>query len=192
MGLEACVTLGMLDEDQATQLSEAGLDYYNHNLDTSPEYYQQIITTRSYQDRLDTLAKVRDANINVCCGGIVGMGESREDRVRFLLELVQLPVAPESIPINKLIAVPGTPLENTPELDDIEFVRVIAAARIIMPKSVVRISAGRESMPNSTQALCFMAGANSIFLGDKLLTAANATEHHDHEMMKNLGLRASA
>ena len=173
LGLEACVTLGMLDEAQSRQLKEAGLDYYNHNLDTSPEYYREIISTRSYSDRLDTLQHVREAGINVCCGGIVGMGESRRDRVRFLHELTQLPKPPESIPINKLIPIEGTPLADVEEIDDLEFVRVIAVARILMPESVIRISAGRENMADATQALCFMAGANSIFLGDRLLTAAN-------------------
>ena len=190
LGLESCVTLGMLEDDQAEQLADAGLDYYNHNLDTSPDYYKQIITTRTYQDRLDTLAKVRDANINVCCGGIVGMGEAREDRITFLHELAKLPVPPESIPINKLIAIEGTPLEDAPEIDDLEFVRVIAAARIMMPTSVIRISAGRESMSSSTQTLAFMAGANSIFLGETLLTAANPSESEDRELLESLGMQA--
>src|SRR6186713_2127325 len=173
LGLETCVTLGMLSEPQTARLKSAGLDYYNHNLDTSPEFYGDIITTRTYQERLDTLAHVRDAGIHVCCGGIVGMGEGREDRVGMIVALANLPQHPESVPINMLVRVAGTPLENQTALDPLEFVRTIAVARIVMPASMVRLSAGREDMSEETQALCFLAGANSIFCGPKLLTTPN-------------------
>jgi biotin synthase len=196
MGLETCMTLGMLSEDQAERLAAAGLDYYNHNLDTSPEHYGEIITTRTYEERLDTLACVRAAGMAVCCGGIVGMGESREDRVGFLHALATLPAHPESVPINALVPVPGTVLGNmlagTPlaRIDDIEFVRTVAVARILMPRSMVRLSAGRESMGEAMQALCFLAGANSIFTGDKLLTTGNAGAGADAALFEKLGLQA--
>jgi biotin synthase len=188
LGLETCATLGMLSREQARALKGAGLDYYNHNLDTSPEYYGAIITTRTYQDRLDTLARVRDAGIHVCCGGIVGMGEGVEDRVGLILTLANLPAHPESVPINLLVRVEGTPLAHGPVLDTIDFVRVIAVARIAMPRSVVRLSAGREDMNEETQALCFLAGANSIFCGPKLLTTPNPARDHDLRLMQKLGL----
>ncbi|MBK9431773.1 biotin synthase BioB [Sphingorhabdus sp.] len=194
MGMETCMTLGMLTPKQADMLAEAGLDYYNHNIDTSPERYNEIITTRTMEDRLDTLAEVRRAGINVCSGGIVGMGETRSDRVGFIHTLVTLPQHPESVPVNALVPVKGTVLgdmlADTPlaKIDDIEFVRTIAVARITMPMSMVRLSAGRESMSEATQALCFMAGANSIFTGDKLLTAANAGDDKDAAMLAKLGL----
>lgn len=190
LGLETCMTLGMLDKEDASDLKSAGLDYYNHNIDTSPEYYNKVITTREFKDRLDTLQEVREAGINVCCGGIMGLGESREDRVSFLHTLATLPSHPESVPINRLIAVKGTPLENQKELDSFEFVRTIACARLLMPKSHVRLSAGRESMTDEIQTLCFMAGANSIFLGDVLLTAKNASEVRDNLLMEKIGLKA--
>ena len=198
MGLETCMTLGMLSAGQARALAEAGLDYYNHNLDSSPEYYERVTSTRTYQDRLDTLGHVRDAGVAVCCGGIVGMGETREDRVGFVHALATLPRHPESVTVNALVPIPGTPLGDmlagTPmgKLDDIEFVRVCAAARIAMPLSMVRLSAGRESMSEATQALCFMAGANSIFTGDKLLTTGNAGDSADAALFAKLGLRAMA
>ncbi|MFN5644614.1 MAG: biotin synthase BioB [Sphingomonadales bacterium] len=194
MGMETCMTLGMLSPKQADMLAEAGLDYYNHNIDTSPERYNEIITTRTMEDRLDTLAEVRRAGINVCSGGIVGMGETRADRVGFIHTLATLPAHPESVPVNALVPVKGTVLgdmlADTPlaKIDDIEFVRTIAVARITMPMSMVRLSAGRESMSEATQALCFMAGANSIFTGDKLLTAANAGDDKDAAMLAKLGL----
>jgi biotin synthase len=194
MGMETCMTLGMLSPAQADMLAEAGLDYYNHNIDTSPERYNEIITTRTMDDRLDTLAEVRRAGINVCSGGIVGMGETRADRVGFIHTLATLPAHPESVPVNALVPVKGTVLgdmlADTPlaKIDDIEFVRTIAVARITMPMSMVRLSAGRESMSEATQALCFMAGANSIFTGDKLLTAANAGDDRDAAMLAKLGL----
>ena len=194
MGMETCMTLGMLSPKQADMLAEAGLDYYNHNIDTSPERYNDIITTRTMEDRLDTLAEVRRAGINVCSGGIVGMGETRADRVGFVHTLATLPAHPESVPVNALVPVKGTVLgdmlADTPlaKIDDIEFVRTIAVARITMPMSMVRLSAGRESMSEATQALCFMAGANSIFTGDKLLTAANAGDDKDAAMLAKLGL----
>ncbi len=188
LGLESCATLGMLTAAQARRLKEAGLDYYNHNLDTSPEFYDQIITTRTYQDRLETLDHVRTAGINVCCGGIVGMGETREDRVGMIATLASLPAHPESVPINMLVQVAGTPLAGEGALDPIEFVRTIAAARITMPRSVVRLSAGREDMSEETQALCFLAGANSIFYGPKLLTTPNPGRDRDRELMDRLGL----
>ena len=196
LGLETCMTLGMLTGHQAERLAAAGLDYYNHNLDTSPEYYAEIITTRSYQDRLDTLDNVRAAGMAVCCGGIVGMGESRGDRVGFLHALATLPVHPESVPINALVPIRGTVLgdmlADTPlaRIDDIEFVRTVAAARILMPRAIVRLSAGRESLSESTQALCFLAGANSIFTGDRLLTTGNAGHDADTALFDKLGLRA--
>jgi biotin synthase len=190
LGMETCVTLGMLDRAQAGRLKGAGLDYYNHNLDTSPEYYQQIITTRTYQDRLDTLDHVRDAGIHVCCGGIVGMGESVEDRVGMIVALASLPVHPESVPINMLMQVEGTPLGAAAQIDPLDFVRTIAVARITMPASMVRLSAGREHMSEETQALCFLAGANSIFYGPKLLTTANPARDRDMRLLDKLGLRA--
>lgn len=195
MGLETCMTLGMLTPAQAGRLAEAGLDYYNHNIDTSPENYGNVISTRSFEDRLDTLENVRSAGINVCCGGIVGMGETRADRVGFVHALATLPRHPESVPVNALVPVKGTVLGNmladTPmaKIDDIEFVRTVAVARIAMPMSMVRLSAGRESMSDATQALCFMAGANSIFTGDKLLTTGNAGDDVDAALFARLGLR---
>ena len=188
LGLESCVTLGMLTAPQAHKLKGAGLDYYNHNLDTSPEYYSKIITTRTYQDRLDTLSAVRDAGINVCCGGIVGMGESANDRAGLIAQLASLNPHPESVPINALVHVEGTPLTGEAALDGIEFVRTIAVARIAMPASVVRLSAGREGMSPETQALCFLAGANSIFYGEKLLTTPNPEAHEDRALFARLGL----
>jgi biotin synthase len=189
LGLETCVTLGMLNAEQARRLKQSGLDYYNHNLDTSPEYYGEIITTRTYQDRLDTLAHVRDAGINVCCGGIVGMGESLEDRVGMIATLASLPVHPESVPINMLMHVDGTPLAQSRKLDPLDFVRTIAVARVCMPASVVRLSAGREDMSDEMQALCFLAGANSIFYGPKLLTTANPDRDRDRTLLNKLGMR---
>lgn len=188
LGLETCATLGMLTAPQAQRLKEAGLDYYNHNIDSSPEYYGQIITTRTYRDRLDTLRHVRDAGIHVCCGGIVGMGEEREDRIGMIATLASLPVHPESVPINLLVRVEGTPLAVRPPLDGLEFVRTIAVARIAMPASVVRLSAGREDMSEETQALCFIAGANSIFYGPKLLTTPNPEPDRDKRLFDKLGL----
>jgi len=189
LGMETCVTLGMLDGAQARKLKDAGLDYYNHNLDTSPEYYSQIITTRTYQDRLDTLDHVRGAGINVCCGGIVGMGEQVEDRVGMIASLANLPVHPESVPINMLMQVEGTPLGDSETIDPFDFVRTIAVARITMPASFVRLSAGREHMSDETQALCFLAGANSIFCGPKLLTTANPARDRDFALLDKLGMR---
>ena len=194
MGLETCMTLGMLTPKQAEMLKEAGLDYYNHNVDTGPEYYERVISSRKYEDRLDTLQNVRDAGINVCSGGIVGMGETREDRVGFVQTLATLERHPESVPVNALVPVKGTVLgdmlADTPlaKIDDIEFVRTVAVARICMPMSMVRLSAGRESMSDTTQALCFLAGANSIFTGDKLLTAPNAGDDSDGALFAKLGL----
>ena len=188
VGLETCATLGMLTAEQARRLKLSGLDYYNHNLDTSPEFYGEIITTRTYQDRLDTLGCVREAGINVCCGGIVGMGETREDRVGMIATLASLPVHPESVPINMLVRVAGTPLAAQATLDPLEFVRTIAVARITMPRSVVRLSAGREDMSEETQALCFLAGANSIFYGPKLLTTSNPGRDRDRDLMDRLGM----
>jgi biotin synthase len=188
LGLETCATLGMLKEGQAEQLKEAGLDYYNHNLDTAPEFYGDVITTRTYQDRLDTLERVRDADINVCCGGIIGMGESRNQRAGLIAQLANMDRPPESVPINLLTQVEGTPLHGTDELDPIEFVRTIAAARITMPKSYVRLSAGRQSMHEGIQALCFIAGANSIFYGEKLLTTGNPEAEADKQLFAKLGL----
>jgi biotin synthase len=189
LGLETCATLGMLTPSQALRLKGSGLDYYNHNLDTSPEFYGAIITTRVYRDRLDTLGAVRDAGINVCCGGIVGMGEGAEDRAGLIATLASLPVHPESVPINMLVRVEGTPLAGQATLDPLEFVRTIAVARITMPKSVVRLSAGREDMSEETQALCFLAGANSIFYGPKLLTTPNPGRDRDMALLDKLGLR---
>jgi biotin synthase len=188
LGLETCVTLGMLEEHQAKRLKEAGLDYYNHNLDTSPEYYGEIITTRTYEDRLNTLSHVRDAGINVCSGGIVGMGEAQADRAGLLISLANLPTHPQSVPINLLVQVEGTPLDGIKNLDPIEFVRTIAVARIMMPQSFVRLSAGREHMTDELQAMCFLAGANSIFYGEKLLTTDNPDTHHDQQLFARLGI----
>jgi biotin synthase len=189
MGLETCVTLGMLNESQARRLKDAGLDYYNHNLDTSPENYCNVVTTRTFQDRLNTLDVVRKSGVNVCSGGILGMGESREDRVGLLHELVNLPKPPESVSINKLMRMPGTPMADVDPIDDIEFIRTIAVARILMPKSRVRVSAGRIDMPSSAQLLCFMAGANSMFAGEKLLTAANPGQDKDLAMLQSFGMK---
>jgi len=187
-GLETCATLGMLDAGQAGALKLAGLDYYNHNLDTSPEFYGEIITTRTWDDRLDTLAHVREAGINVCCGGIVGLGEDREDRVSMLCELANLPEHPGSVPINRLVKVEGTPLDEQPDIDPLEFVRTIAVARFLMPASYVRLSAGRADMSDELQALCFFAGANSIFYGEKLLTTGNPDTVRDDALFAKLGL----
>jgi biotin synthase len=191
LGLETCVTLGMLTQPQSKKLKAAGLDYYNHNLDTSPEYYKEVITTRTYQNRLDTLENVRSENINVCCGGIVGMGETDKDRAALLQQLANLPEHPQSVPINLLVQVENTPLYGTEKLDPIEFVRTIAVARIMMPKSAVRLSAGRNDMSDEMQALCFVAGANSIFYGDTLLTTPNPDENKDLELFERLGINAS-
>ena len=191
LGLETCLTLGMLTRAQTQRLKQAGLDYYNHNLDTSPEYYGDIITTRTYEDRLDTLEHVRDAGINVCCGGIVGMGEQEEDRVSLLQQLANLPQHPESVPINMLVQVEGTPLNGVEQLDPLEFVRTIAVARILMPESVVRLSAGRTEMSDEMQALCYFAGANSIFYGDKLLTTSNPDENTDRILFDKLGINSA-
>ncbi len=188
LGLETCVTLGMLTDEQTQRLQQAGLDYYNHNLDTSPEHYGNVITTRTYQDRLDTLQHVRDAGINVCSGGILGMGEQRADRKSLLQQLANLPQHPESVPINMLVQVEGTPLYGVDEIEPLEFIRSIAVARILMPQSFVRLSAGRTEMSDETQALCFLAGANSIFYGDKLLTTANPDENHDQQLFDKLGI----
>ena len=190
LGLETCMTLGMLDAGQARALKVAGLDYYNHNLDTAPELYGKIVSTRSYQDRLDTLARVRDADIHVCCGGIVGMGEGQAQRAGLIGQLANLDPYPESVPINNLVQVEGTPLAGTDPLDPFEFVRTIAVARITMPRAMVRLSAGREQMDEALQALCFLAGANSIFYGDKLLTTANPQAQRDRALFERLGLRA--
>jgi len=189
LGLETCMTLGMLTKGQANRLSAAGLDYYNHNVDTSEEFYEEIITTRTYKDRLDTLEHVRGAGMNVCSGGIVGMGETREDRASMLMTLANLPEHPESVPINLLVQVDGTPLAGNSELDILEFIRTIAVARIMMSKSFVRLSAGRENMSDEAQALCFMAGANSIFCGEKLLTTPNPEVDEDEALFDRLGLQ---
>lgn len=189
LGMETCATLGMLTPDQAEQLKDAGLDYYNHNLDTSPEYYGEIITTRTYQDRLDTLDAVRDAGLKVCCGGIVGMGESSTDRASLLLTLANLTEHPESVPINQLVKVAGTPLQGAADVDPFDFVRTIAVARLLMPRSHVRLSAGRQSMSDEMQALCFLAGANSIFYGEKLLTTGNPEAERDRQLFARLGLK---
>ena len=188
-GLETCLTLGMLDEQQTRRLKDAGLDYYNHNLDTSPEFYGEIISTRNYRDRLDTIQRVRDAGINVCCGGIVGMGETRSDRVSLMQQLARQKPHPESVPVNLLVRVEGTPLAKQADLDPFEFVRTIAVARILMPQSHVRLSAGREQMNDELQALCFLAGANSIFYGEKLLTTPNPEADRDRQLFERLGLR---
>jgi len=189
LGLETCVTLGMLREGQAEQLRDAGLDYYNHNLDTAEAYYDQVVTTHTYADRIGTLGKVRDAGIKVCCGGILGMGETRAHRAALIVQLANLSPAPESVPINQLVAIPGTPLAAAESLDHLEFVRTIAVARITMPNSFVRLSAGRGSMSDAVQALCFLAGANSIFYGDRLLTTGNPSESDDAALFAKLGLR---
>jgi biotin synthase len=188
LGMETCATLGMLTPEQAHELKDAGLDYYNHNVDTSPEFYGEIITTRTYQDRLDTLAAVRDAGLNVCCGGIVGMGETTRDRASMLATLANLPQHPESVPINQLVRVPGTPLAGEKEVDPFDFVRTIAVARVVMPKAFVRLSAGREAMSDELQALCFLAGANSIFYGEKLLTTGNPDVARDRALLTRLGI----
>ncbi|RWA37132.1 biotin synthase BioB [Xylella fastidiosa] len=189
LGLETCATLGMLNTCQAQALKDAGLDYYNHNVDTSPDFYDSVIHTRQYQDRLDTLAHVRDVGLKTCCGGIVGMGETRQHRIGLLLTLATLPAHPDSVPVNLLVQVAGTPLHGTQTLDPFEFVRMIAVARITMPRSMVRLSAGRESMSDELQLLCFMAGANSIFYGEKLLTTANPETERDQALFQRLGLR---
>jgi biotin synthase len=191
LGLETCVTLGMLKDGQAERLADAGLDYYNHNLDTAPEFYGQIITSHTQADRFDTLDKVRDAGIKVCCGGIVGMGESRRGRASLIAELANMNPQPESVPINNLVPIPGTPLENAPPLEPFEFVRTIAVARITMPTSYVRLSAGRQEMSDEMQSLCFLAGANSIFYGDKLLTTGNAEAERDQALFQQLGIHAA-
>ena len=192
LGLESCMTLGMLTEAQAKELAEAGLDYYNHNLDTSPEYYEDIISTRTYQDRLDTLGHVRDAGLKVCCGGIVGMGEAPTDRAEMLRQLANLPEHPQSVPINNLVQVEGTPLHGTDPIDELDFVRTIAVAKIMMPASYVRLAAGRETMSEAVQTLCFLAGANSIFYGDELLTTANPAHKADLALLDKLGMRPEA
>jgi biotin synthase len=191
LGLETCVTLGMLSQPQAERLKTAGLDYYNHNLDTSPEFYGEVITTRTYKDRLDTLAQVREAGINVCSGGIVGMGESHDDRAGLLQQLANLPQHPESVPINLLVRVEGTPLAEAEAPDPFDFVRMIAVARLLMPTSYVRLSAGRTDMSDELQALCFLAGANSIFYGERLLTTENPERDHDRKLFEQLGLRSA-
>ncbi len=191
LGLETCATLGMVNPEQARQLRDAGLDYYNHNIDTSESYYPEVITTRTFADRLDTLKHVRDAGMSVCCGGIVGMGESDDDRLSMLVTLANLDPAPESVPINQLVRAPGTPLENAEDVDPLEFVRLVAVARIMMPASRVRLSAGRQQMDDSTQALCFLAGANSIFYGDRLLTTDNADIKADRALFGRLGINRS-
>ncbi len=189
LGMETCATLGMLEQDQAVRLKEAGLDYYNHNLDTSPDYYPNVITTRLYQDRLDTLGRVRSAGLKVCCGGIIGMGENRRHRAELIAQLANLNPYPDAVPINHLVPIEGTPMKNTEALDPLEFARTIAVARITMPKARVRLSAGRQLMSEAEQALCFLAGANSIFYGEKLLTTDNSEAVSDREMLARLGLR---
>jgi biotin synthase len=189
LGLETCATLGMLTSDQARALKEAGLDYYNHNLDTGPDYYAQVVTTRTYQDRLDTLDSVRAAGISVCCGGIVGMGETRRDRAGLLHALATLPEHPDSLPVNDLMPIAGTPLGDSDPVDGLEFVRTIAVARLVCPKTVVRLSAGREHMSRELQALCFLAGANSVFVGGRLLTTSNPERDADERLFADLGLR---
>ena len=189
MGLETCATLGMLTESQASALKDAGLDYYNHNLDTSEEFYQEIVTTRTYQDRLDTLEHVRNAGMKTCCGGIMGMGETEQDRASMMVTLANLPSHPDSVPINMLIGIEGTAMAGNPRIDGVDFVRSIAVARIMMPKSMVRLSAGREGMSDELQAMCFFAGANSIFSGEKLLTAANPNQNADAALFSKLGLK---
>lgn len=190
MGLETCMTLGMLDAEQAAALKEAGLDYYNHNIDTSPSYYEKVVTTRQFSDRLNTLNHVREAGIHVCCGGIVGLGESRADRIEFLMTLANLPMPPESVPINQLIPVPGTPMANAKPVEGLELVRTIATARVIMPASAIRLTAGRTAMTDELQALCFFAGANSVFIGEKLLTEENPQLEKDKQLFDKLGLMA--
>lgn len=190
LGMESCATLGLLNSTQAAELKQAGLDYYNHNLDTSPTYYPNIITTRRYEDRLNTIQHVIHAGINVCCGGILGMGESRTDRIELLLALYRLPAPVQSIPINKLIPIPGTPLENNLPIDPFEFIKTIAITRLMFPKTKIRLSAGRENMSDEMQAWCFMAGANSIFIGDTLLTAKNPSIQHDINLLKTLNLNS--
>ena len=190
LGLESCVTLGMITDEQAKALKDAGLDYYNHNIDSSREYYQDVISTRTYDDRLNTLENVRNAGIKVCCGGIVGMGETREDRAGLLVTLANMNPYPDSVPINNLVPIPGTPLENTIPIDPFEFVRTIAIARIMLPKARVRLSAGRTSMSDELQALCFIAGANSIFYGEKLLITANPEIEQDRALLQRLGMKA--
>ena len=192
MGLETCMTLGMLDEEQAHALKEAGLDFYNHNIDTSPSYYEKVVTTRKFSDRLDTLANLRTAGIQVCCGGILGIGETQADRIEFLMTLANMELPPESVPINRLIPVAGTPLGSSKMVDGIELVRTIATARILMPKSVVRLTAGRAEMSDELQALCFFAGANSVHIGDKLLTEENSQRSKDVQLFKQLGLSTVA
>ena len=192
LGLETCMTLGMLEQAQAEALKQAGLDYYNHNLDTAPDFYGQVISTRSYQDRLDTLQRVQEAGLNVCCGGIIGMGETRAQRAGLIAQLASLPVPPQSVPINHLVPIAGTPLQDVAPLDEFEFVRTVAVARIALPHAVIRLSAGRESMSEATQALCFAAGANSIFLGAQLRTTANAPVSADLDLLQRLGLQAVA
>jgi len=192
LGMETCMTLGMLSDAQAVRLKQAGLDYYNHNIDTSERYYARVVTTRTFADRLDTLAKVRAAGINVCAGGIVGMGEEKSDRIEMLVTLANLQVPPESVPINMLVPIAGTPLRDTKRLDPLDFVRTVALARILMPKSFVRLSAGRTAMSDETQTLCFLAGANSIFVGDTLLTADNPGEDHDTALFNRLGIERAA
>lgn len=192
LGMETCITLGMLNEAQAQRLKSSGLDYYNHNLDTSPEFYGNVITTRTYQDRLDTLQHVREAGINVCSGGILGMGETRRDRARLLQQLANLPTHPQSVPINDLVPIEGTPLHGVDKLDSFEFIRTIAVARMMMPQSYVRLSAGRTEMTDEAQALCFFAGANSIFYGDRLLTTDNPDEDHDQQLFARLDLQAES
>jgi biotin synthase len=189
LGMETCVTLGMLNDQQTQRLKQAGLDYYNHNLDTSEEYYSEVISTRTYQDRLDTLQRVREAGINVCCGGILGMGESAADRAKLLIELANMPQHPDSVPINMLVQVEGTPLAGADKLDPLVFVRTVAVARILMPRSRVRLSAGRTEMSDEMQALCFFAGANSIFYGEKLLTTGNPLARRDRQLLQRLGMR---
>ena len=190
LGIETCLTMGMINDEQAQELKKAGLDYYNHNLDTSEDYYKKIITTRTYQDRLDTLTSVAKADLKTCCGGIVGMGESREDRVNFLITLAKLDPQPDSVPINLLVKVKGTPLQDAEGIDKFEFIKTIAIARILMPKSMIRLSAGRQGMSDEMQALCFFAGANSIFYGDKLLTTDNNCMQRDQQLFNNLGITA--
>ena len=189
LGMETCVTLGLLKPHQAELLKEAGLDYYNHNIDTSPEFYEKIISTRTFQDRLDTLAMVRESGVKVCCGGILGLGETNHDRISMLVTLANLDEPPESIPINQLIKIPGTPLADEQNVDAFDFIRTIAVARLLMPKAMIRLSAGRESMNDELQALCFLAGANSIFYGEKLLTANNPVPEHDNNLFQRLGLK---
>jgi biotin synthase len=189
LGLETCATLGMLKPEQAVALKDAGLDYYNHNLDTGPDYYDQVVTTRTYQDRLDTLEAVRDAGLNTCCGGIVGMGETRRDRAGLLQQLATLPAHPDSLPINDLVPIPGTPLGDSGPVGALEFVRTIAVARLVCPKAVVRLSAGREQMSHELQAMCFLAGANSIFVGARLLTTSNPEQNEDMALLAELGMR---